>query len=116
GLVADVTIDRVRWIACVLNAAAGGDLMSPDEFQEVVRQVRWILEEVERGLPDVALWRELAEDAARLAAFERDDLPGLLAGPPPADWNYLDAHPEISRQEFEFIRGAWLERRPRARA
>src|SRR5438445_6610456 len=38
------------------------------------------------------------------------DLAKLLAGPPTVDVAYLDSHPEIERQEFEFVRGAWLER------
>jgi hypothetical protein len=42
------------------------------------------------------------------------DQAAYLAGPPAPDWQALDAHPEIDRQEYEFIKGAWSERRPRS--
>jgi hypothetical protein len=57
-------------------------------------------------------WPRFAALAQQLPDFERDQA-AYLAGPP-VDWLDLDQHPEVDRQEFEFIGGAWSERRRRS--
>jgi hypothetical protein len=48
-----------------------------------------------------------------LADVEKDQA-AIWRGRRRADLTYLDAHPEVERREFEFVRGAWSEQRPRS--
>ena len=113
GVASPLCLERCAWVTRWLDDAAGGAAGEPDDFRELVRQVDFVVEEIERGLPDPAVWRGLAHDSAQLVEAAKD-LPSYLAGPPPPDVKFLDQHPEIERQEFEFVHGVWLERRPRS--
>ena len=112
GAAPDSCLDRCGWVAGWLEYAAAGAALSPGEFQALVRQFRFIAHEI--VMPDPPLFQELAEAMPVIAAAERELDQRLAAGSPAVDVAFLDAHPEIERQEFEFVRGQWTERRPRS--
>jgi len=110
GLAPDSCLDRCGWVASSLEYAAAGAVPSAGEFAELIRQFKFITEEM--VIPDMRLWQELV----RIVALAERELDQRLAAPWPPEpaWADLDAR-GVTEQLFEFADGRWTEIAPRVR-